>query len=196
MIVAAVIDGLAFKVPNWLTIPLILSGWGIGLLHDFGVAVGPGPVDAIYREGAHAIGGGISSALLGTALGFIMLFPALFIGGMGQGDVKMQMGFGSWVGAMYGSQEGPYTIAIAVCCGMLVGGAMGLVMMLLRGNLHKNVRNFREIFKDFQILASAGPKYAAERARTRRPSWHRLPYGIPLCVGFVGYIVYLYATVA
>src|SRR5262245_30435084 len=31
MIVAAVIDGWAFKVPNWLTLPLVLSGWGIGL---------------------------------------------------------------------------------------------------------------------------------------------------------------------
>ena len=35
MIVAAVIDGWKFKVPNWLTLPLVLSGWAIGLLHDF-----------------------------------------------------------------------------------------------------------------------------------------------------------------
>jgi prepilin peptidase CpaA len=42
MIVAAVIDGWKFKVPNWLTLPLVLSGWGIGLLHDFGIACGPG----------------------------------------------------------------------------------------------------------------------------------------------------------
>src|SRR5262245_9921265 len=40
MIVAAVIDGVKFKVPNWLTLPLVLSGWAIGLLHDFGYACG------------------------------------------------------------------------------------------------------------------------------------------------------------
>ena len=31
MIVAAVIDGWKLKVPNWLTFPLVLSGWLLGL---------------------------------------------------------------------------------------------------------------------------------------------------------------------
>ena len=35
MIVAAVIDGWKLKVPNWLTFPLVLSGWLLGLLHNF-----------------------------------------------------------------------------------------------------------------------------------------------------------------
>jgi len=30
MIVAAVIDGMILKVPNWLTFPFILTGW----VHD------------------------------------------------------------------------------------------------------------------------------------------------------------------
>jgi prepilin peptidase CpaA len=194
MIVAAVIDGWKFKVPNWLTLPLVLSGWGIGLLHDFGVAVGPGPVAELYRQ-ATPLGGGISAAILCTAIGFAMLFPALFMGGMGQGDVKMQMGFGSWVGALYGGHEGTWTTVLAICAGMIVGGVIGLAMMLLRGDLHKNAHNFKEIMTDFKVLALAGPKYASARAQQRRPGWHRLPYGIPLCIGFVGYLVYLYATV-
>ena len=37
MIVAAVIDGWKLKVPNWLTFPLILSGWGLGALHNCGL---------------------------------------------------------------------------------------------------------------------------------------------------------------
>jgi len=203
MIVAAVIDGWKFKVPNWLTLPLVLSGWGIGLLHNFGIAVGPGPinVDALIAPNMSAyeiaqvkIGGGISAAFLGTAIGFIMLFPALFMGGMGQGDVKMQMGFGSWVGALYGGHEGGWTIMWAVAIGMLVGGIIGLAMMLIRGDLHKNAHNFKEIMTDFKVLALAGTKYASARAQQRRPGWHRLPYGIPLCIGFVGYLVYLHAT--
>lgn len=195
MIVAAVIDGWKFKVPNWLTLPLVLSGWAIGLLHDFGVACGPGPIDAAYREGLAALGGGFSASLLCTAIGFGMLFPALFIGGMGQGDVKMQMGFGAWVGALYGGHEGAWTTIIAVCCGMIAGGVIAVIMMLLRGELHKNSKNFQEIITDFKVLALAGPKYASARAKSRRSGWHRLPYGIPLCIGFVGYLVYLYATV-
>ena len=27
LVVAAVIDGLKLKVPNWLTFPMIISGW-------------------------------------------------------------------------------------------------------------------------------------------------------------------------
>jgi prepilin peptidase CpaA len=194
MIVAAVVDGWKFKVPNWLTLPLIMSGWFIGALHDAGFVVGPGPITATYAAQT-PLGGGFAAALLGTAIGFAMLFPALFIGGMGQGDVKMQMGFGSWVGALYGGHEGAWTIVLAVSCGMIAGGVIALAMMLLRGELHRNLANFKEILGDFHVLAVAGPKYAAERAQSRRPYWHRLPYGIPLCIGFVGYLVYLYATV-
>lgn len=193
MIVAAVIDGWMFKVPNWLTLSMVLSGWFIGLAHQYGIAIGPGPIGA-EAAALSPLGGGLSAALLCTAIGFFMLFPALFMGGMGQGDVKMQMGFGSWVGALYGAQEGAMTTAAAVCAGMVVGGLIAVVMMLLRGELHKNARNFKEIITDFRVLAIAGPKEAAARAQKRRPGWHRLPYGIPLCIGFVGYLCYLYAS--
>ena len=37
MIVAAVIDGWKLKVPNWLTFPLVLSGWALGLCHNCGL---------------------------------------------------------------------------------------------------------------------------------------------------------------
>ncbi len=94
MILAAVIDGWKLKVPNWLTFPLILSGWLLGLLNNFGL------LEAAGFEG------GIGGALAGTAVGFVLLFPVYSIGGMGAGDVKMQMGFGSWIGAFYGYKEG------------------------------------------------------------------------------------------
>ena len=42
MVVAAVIDGWKLKVPNWLTLPLIVSGWLLGLLHNCGLLDGTG----------------------------------------------------------------------------------------------------------------------------------------------------------
>src|SRR5262245_60539549 len=87
MIVAAVIDGWKLKVPNWLTFPLILGGWALGSFHDFGLL------------GSQTGVGGFGAALAGTALGFALLLPLYAIGGMGGGDVKMQMAFGAWVGA-------------------------------------------------------------------------------------------------
>src|SRR5579883_1283078 len=136
MVLAAWIDGYAFKVPNWLTLALVVSGWYLGVLHDLGV-----PVDAGR--------GGIGSALLGTAIGFAALFPALFIGGMGQGDVKMTMGFGAWIGAFFGFGyelpnedviSGPAVIWWAFALGVIIGGVFGLVIMAVRRQFHKNVQ--------------------------------------------------------
>jgi len=188
MILAAAIDGWAFKVPNWCTLSLVMSGWYIGLLHDFGVDIVPGF--------APEATGGFVSALLCTALGFILLFPMLFIQGMGQGDVKMQMGFGAWIGAYFGLGLGASVIIWAFCLGAIVGGIFGVVMMFARRQFGKNAENFRAIMGDLQTLVTDGPTKAAARANTRRPSWVRLPYGVPLCVGFLGYLWYRLILVA
>ena len=57
MVLAAVIDGWAFKVPNWLTLSLVLSGWVLGAFHSLGVSIDAGV-------------GGLGAALLCTAIGF------------------------------------------------------------------------------------------------------------------------------
>ena len=190
MILAAVIDGWAFKVPNWVTLSLVMSGWYIGLLHEFGINIVPG------LSADSGITGGIGSALVGTLLGFALLFPILFIQGMGQGDVKMQMGFGSWCGALFGMGVGSTVILVAFAVGTIVGGIFGLVMMLTRKQFGQNKENFKAIFGDLQTLVTQGAKKAADRANTRRPDWVRLPYGVPLCVGFLGYLAYRFVLCA
>ncbi len=179
MVLAAIIDGWAFKVPNWLTLSIVLSGWIIGILHSCGVAIDSGE-------------GGIGAALLGTLVGFALLFPLLAIVGMGQGDVKMLMGFGSWVGAFFGVRSGLTILVWAFCLGAIVGGIFGLIMMICRRKFSKNLSNFKEILTDLRVMATIGPAAATERANARRSSWDRLPYGIPLCIGFLGYLWYLH----
>src|SRR5205807_5854569 len=120
MIVAAVIDGWKLKVPNWLTFPLVLGGWFLGLCHNFG-----------WLDGTGA--GGIGASLAGTALGFALLLPVYAIGGMGAGDVKMQMGFGSWVGAFFGLGRGLEVVFWAFCTAVILGGVIALGMIVLRG---------------------------------------------------------------
>jgi prepilin peptidase CpaA len=177
MLLAAFIDGYAFKVPNWCTLSLVVSGWYLGIMHDFGVQEIPGT-------------GGFAAAFTGTMLGFALLFPALFIGGMGQGDVKMTMGFGSWVFAYFGINSGAWVLFWSFAIGVLVGGVFGLVMMALRRQFNKNASNFREIIRDLQVMVMVGPGKAVERANSRRKDWWRLPYGVPLCVGFIGYLAF------
>ncbi len=175
MIVAAVIDGWKLKVPNWLTFPLILSGWALGLLNDVG-----------WLSGA----GGIGASLAGTALGFALLLPVYAIGGMGAGDVKMQMGFGSWIGAFFGLGRGLWIIFYAFCAAVIIGGIIALAMMLIRRQLRSNVENTREILTDLFTSSTLGA--VADKAARRKSRLHLLPYGIPLCLGFVGYLFFLY----
>lgn len=176
MILCAVIDGWAFRVPNWLTLSLILSGWMLGLLHTLGVAIDAG-------------GGGIGSALMGTILGWALLFPMLAIGGMGHGDVKMQMGFGAWVGAFFGPPAAKIIFA-AFCVGAIVGGVFALVMILIRRQFAQNLSNVKQIGTDLKVLVTAGQSQAFDRAQSRKGAWVRLPYGVPLCIGFLGYLAY------
>jgi prepilin peptidase CpaA len=183
MIVAAVIDGWKLKVPNWLTFPLVLSGWALGLVHNFGWLV--------PQTGT----GGLGAALAGTALGFALLFPVYAIGGMGAGDVKMQMGFGSWVGAFYGlaaTDTRPGALGIifwAFCLAAIIGGVLAAGMIVIRGQYRRNLSNTREILGDLVGSSSVGE--IADKAGQRKPRMHLLPYGIPLCLGFIGYLIYL-----
>jgi len=176
MVVAAVIDGWKLKVPNWLTFPLVISGWLYGLTLDFGFFGAPGA-------------GGLGGALAGTALGFILLFPVYAIGGMGAGDVKMQMGFGSWVGAFFGLWPGLVTIFWAFCLAVVIGGIIAVCMMAVRRQFRANLDNTRAILGDLIKAPSVGE--IAGRAAQRKPRMHLLPYGIPLCIGFVGYLIFM-----
>jgi prepilin peptidase CpaA len=183
MIASAIIDWWKFKVPNRLTFPLIIAGWLLGLCHNFDVLSGSGD-------------GGIGASLAGTALAAALLLPVYAIGGMGAGDVKMTMGFGAWIGAIYGLPAGVdhpgalWIIFYAFCAGTIIGGVIALGMIVVRGQYKNNVQNVKEIVGD--LFTSSSIAEVAEKAQKRRSRWHRLPYGIPLCLGFVGYLVYLH----
>jgi prepilin peptidase CpaA len=186
MIAAAAIDWWKFKVPNKLTFPLILSGWGLGLLNQFQLIPGGGD-------------GGILASLAGTFLAGGLLIWLYAIGGMGAGDVKMSMGFGAWIGAFYGfgsdtTPNGMWIILWAFCVGAIVGGFIALGMIIVRGQYRKNMDHVKEIFGD--VVKSSGIGDMANKANKRRSRWHRLPYGVPLCIGFVGYLIYYYSTAA
>jgi prepilin peptidase CpaA len=183
MLAAAVIDWWKYKVPNKLTFPLIISGWVLGLCNNFGLEAGVG---------------GIGAALAGTFLGLALLLPMYAIGGMGAGDVKMTMGFGAWIGAFYGFGDaaavppvpnGMWIIVYAFCAGTIAGGIIALGMIVVRGNYQQNVGHVKEIVGD--MFSSQGLGDIADKANRRRPRWHRLPYGVPLCIGFLGYLLYL-----
>jgi prepilin peptidase CpaA len=78
----------------------------------------------------------------------------------------------------------------AFCMGVIAGGFIALGMIMVRGQYRQNLVHTREIIGD--LFNSATVAEVANKAARRRSRWHRLPYGIPLCIGFVGYLFYLH----
>ena len=93
------------------------------------------------------------------------------------------------LGPFSASPRGCGSIVYAFCAGTIVGGVIALAMIVLRGNYKQNAFHVKEIVGD--MFSAQGVGDIAARAQRRRPRWHRLPYGVPLCIGFLGYLLYL-----
>lgn len=176
MIVGAIIDGWKFKVPNKLTFPLILSGWLLGAVYTF-----TGAPEVLYVPTPDDSNRLLASLML-TGVAFLLLGPVYLINYMGAGDVKLLMGLGAWIGAIYGRTQGTWFFFYAYCCGVLLGGVLAILMMLPRWSTH--VQNVREILKDW---ATGSLQVVADKAAERKKMQLLLPYGVPLTIGMVTY---------
>jgi prepilin peptidase CpaA len=160
LVVAAVIDGLKLKVPNWITFPMIISGW-------------------IYSATLSSYAGweGLMYSLAGTVVGLALLMPAYAIGGMGAGDVKLLAGVGAWV---WGTNT-LYAFAVSA----IIGGIIAVLMVLSRRKWYKHKAQFWMIANE--ILTVKDPEKLAAIAAERKPSMMLLPYGIPIAIGTIAY---------
>lgn len=166
LIVAAVIDGIKLKVPNWITFPMILSGW-------------------LYSSVAFALAGdpwyiGLGWSLLGTVVGLALLLPMYAIGGMGAGDVKLLAGVGAWV---YGT-----VTLYAFCVSAIVGAIIAIGMVAYKRGWGKHTRQFKGICGEMINVRS--PEKLAAIAAERKSTMLLLPYGIPLAIGSIFYFVF------
>jgi prepilin peptidase CpaA len=163
LVVAAVIDGLQLKVPNWITFPMIVSGW----IYSFTLSPSPGWEGLLY-------------SLLGTAVGLALLLPAYAIGGMGAGDVKLLAGVGAW---MWGTITF-YAFAVSA----VVGGVIAVAMVVWAGAWQKHKNQFWSILNE--IATVKDPEKLAEIAAERKPRMFLLPYGIPIAIGSIAYFAW------
>ncbi|MBB3208002.1 prepilin peptidase CpaA [Rhodopirellula rubra] len=157
LIVAAVIDGMILKVPNWLTFPFIICGW----------------IHCTIQGGMPGLGW----SLLATFAGMMMLLPLRNVGGMGAGDVKLLAGIGAWCGLMVTLK--------AFAATAIVGGVMAAFMIWKSGDWVKHYAQALTILNEWKTVRD--PEKLAAIARERKPTMYLLPYGIPMAIGTIMY---------
>jgi prepilin peptidase CpaA len=167
LILAAVIDGFELKVPNWLTFPMIISGWVYSLV----AAIWMG--DAWYA--------GLGWSFLGTAVGLALLLPAYAVGGMGAGDVKLLAGVGAWMHATH--------TFYAFCVSAIIGAVLAVGMVLVQKAWRKHSNQFMMILNE--IMTIRDPNELSRIAAERKSSMLLLPYGIPIAIGTIGYFAWM-----
>ena len=167
LVLAAVIDGVKLKVPNWLTFSMIISGW------IYSTAVAPLAGESLWL--------GLGWSLVGTTVGLLLLLPAYAIGGMGAGDVKLMAGLGAWVHATH--------TLYAFCATAIVGAVLAMGMIAVRRGWHKHAGQFWVIAAE--ILTIRNPSELSRIAADRKSSMLLLPYGIPIAIGSIAYFAWM-----
>lgn len=165
-IVAAYIDGKELRVPNKLTFPMIIAGW-IFSCFAYGFA----------GEGWYF---GLMWSLIGTIVGGLTLLPFYSIGGMGAGDVKMMAAIGAWVHVTI--------VFMSFCIGAAVGGVIAVIMILMSGEASKHYTQFWFLINE--ITTVQNPEKLSEIAAERKSTMRLLPYGIPMAIGTLIYLVW------
>lgn len=157
LVVAAVIDGWLLKVPNWLTFPMIISGW-------------------IFCT---VTGGwsGLGESLLGTLVGLACLLPLYAIGGMGSGDVKLLAGVGAWLGVA--------TTFYGFLATAIAGGVIAVLMVLVTRSWKRHQAMFFQILNE--VVTIGDPTELSTIAAKRKSTMSLLPYGIPIAIGCIIY---------
>jgi prepilin peptidase CpaA len=160
LIWAAWIDGRELRVPNWQTFSMILSG----LIFN------------TYCSGMP----GLQFAAWGMTIGLACLMPLYLVGGMGAGDVKLMAGIGAWLGSAVTWD--------AFLVSSVVGGLMAVCMVGYRGTWRKHYGNILMILYEFRTVRN--PVELSKIAAERKSQMFLLPYGIPICIGSIGYFIY------
>ncbi len=161
LIVAAVSDCRTRRIPNWL----VLSGALYGVIYN--TVLPPTPHDNILFP------------LAGLALGLLLFLPLYLVRAMGAGDVKLL--------AMIGAFLGPGDTFYAALATMIVGGVLAILFVLARGTALRMFHNLVSLFQLGFLSVAGGSKPDLQIEADM--SAGKLPYGVPIAIGTIGYLV-------
>jgi prepilin peptidase CpaA len=149
---AAAVDLRIRRIPNWLTVAMMLSGFAQSLTW------------------AHTVTPGQSALGFLTGFGLTLLF--FWLGAMGGGDVKLLAAVGAWLG--------PWPTIVVFGIEAVLGMVFVLAHAACTGRLTRLFQNSTVIALNYVAAADAAAlEQAADTGRACSSS-SRLPYAVPV----------------
>jgi prepilin peptidase CpaA len=149
---AAAVDLRSRRIPNWLTLTLVVSGLLQSLIFHSHITV--------------------SEAGLGLLVGLGLTFLPFALGAMGGGDVKLMAGVGAWLGAMAVFQ----VFLVAAVVGLVIV----LAQCSQQGRLAVLLRNSSVLVFSIMHLNELGVEHVSETGKASRSVDRPLPYAVPV----------------
>ena len=161
MAIGAVIDWRSRRLPNWLTLLTLMVGLGLSI------------------RGATQVG--IGQSLAGTAVGFVLLFPAFALGALGGGDVKLLAAVGAWTG--------PLGVIIVLLLTTVFGGVLSVAQAIQAGKLRALLRNSGLLAANLVHVRTLGADHIEQTGKRFRSIDRPLPYAVPMLAGVVVWLM-------
>ena len=151
-------DLSSHRIPNGLTLGALVLGIA---LQSYGGGLG-----------------GFGLAVAGAIAGLASLLPFYLRKGMGAGDVKLMMAVGSFVGPMNW---------LGICVlSVIVGGAAGLILVVMSGKLRQTFANMGYILSELVHLRA--PYSSRPELDTKSPKALTLPHGAMIAIGVLSFL--------
>lgn len=149
-VLSAVTDLIWGRIFNWITFPAFLLGL----------------IFATVQAGAWGLG----EAVLAGAAGFLLYGWMFWIGMMGGGDVKLLMALGAWGGLRF--------VGEVALLGVLLGGAMALLILISRGRIRGFVQRMYRFLQSVFIKELQVEKPEIDQKL-------QMPFGVPIAAAAI-----------
>jgi len=158
---AASVDLRERRIPNWMTLGLILTG----LAQSFG-------------DGQLTTAG---ESMLGLMAGFALLFVLFCLGAVGAGDVKLMAGVGAWLG--------PILVLQVFAAGAVMGMGIVLAQSLRQGRLRALFRNSAVLAINLIHIQELGVQHVSETGQSSQSVDKPLPYAVPILLAAIAVVL-------
>jgi prepilin peptidase CpaA len=128
------------RIPNWLTVPVLLSGIVVNAW--------------MFRWS------GMKEALLGAGLGLLVLLPFVLLRSLGAGDWKLVGALGAWLG--------PSRLIAVLILAMFVAGLMAAILVIWKRRMRQTLLNIWHLLVAFVTFRSPGQELSLDNPESAK----------------------------